>query len=322
MEERRTLVNVEWLRIIAIIAVVFIHVDFYYTYTILPAMRFAVPLFFMISGYFIGNRAKNKQWKKYIVDAFLLLFWATTFYALVECVGAWYNDTSILLWPWRKIWIKWIVFNVNPFHYHLWFLGAYLYVICIAALIDKWQIWDTAYWFIIPLLLGRFILQWYNLPSCITRNFLFVGMPCFLLGSWMRNLRYSPNYKLLICACAVFTILPFLEDMVLFQHAGVQYGDFLSSYILAFLLLRLATECPQFTKIPIPRNTRDIVLFVYIFHPFVEFIYRHLIPIQIAELYHTWLAPFLVFITTWLLAYPLLWVVDYAKHRLLLSKTI
>ena len=53
------LANIDWLRIWAMIAVVFIHIDAFYTYSILPATRFAVPLYFMIAGYFLGEHGKR-----------------------------------------------------------------------------------------------------------------------------------------------------------------------------------------------------------------------------------------------------------------------
>ena len=52
-------VDIEWLRIVAMIAIVFIHVDAWYTPFILPATRFAVPFFFMVTGFFMGNQSKK-----------------------------------------------------------------------------------------------------------------------------------------------------------------------------------------------------------------------------------------------------------------------
>jgi len=54
------------------------HIDACYTYTLLPATRFAVPFFFMVTGYFIGDQSKKKDWKKYIIHALLLLLGAIT----------------------------------------------------------------------------------------------------------------------------------------------------------------------------------------------------------------------------------------------------
>ena len=297
------LANVDCLRILAIIAVVFLHIDACYTYAILPATRFAVPLFFMTTGYFLGEQGRE-NWKKYIIDAFWVLIGATLFYGLLEVVGSIYNHTNMLEWPWGKILVKWVVFNQNPFHYHLWFLGAYLYVLCIAALVDKCQVWKWVYWLIIPLFVARFCLQCIDIPIYISRNFLFIGLPCFLVGSWLRNrshLYETFNYSTLIVVCLLWSCLPFAEDYLLSHYLGVQYGDFITAYMLSALLLVAAVRLPQLRAQYIPKNTRNMVLGVYIFHPFVHFVYRHVPYANEWVAPDAWFSPIIVFITTWLL---------------------
>ncbi len=296
------LANIDWLRIWAMIAVVFIHIDAFYTYSILPATRFAVPLYFMIAGYFLGEHGK-RNYRKYILTAFKVFIGATLFYGAVEIAGSLYNHTSMLEWSWGKILVKWMLFNVNPFHYHLWFLGAYLYVLCIAALVDNLNLWKWMYWLIIPLLIARFGLQCIDMPAFVTRNFLFIGLPCFLVGSWLRNNSqmykdFLSNRKIFV-ACVLCACLPFVEDYCLSRYIGVQYGDFCTSYIFAALLLVSAVELPQILPQYIPQYTRDIVLGVYIFHPFVHFVYRHIPVVNEWGSPDSWLAPVIVFITTW-----------------------
>ena len=296
--------NIEWLRIVAIAAIVLIHIDACYTYVLLPATRFAVPFFFMVTGYFMCDRAKKRHWKKYIINALLLLLSATILYAAFEFVGSLYNGRSMCAWPWRQIFIKWICFNVNPFHYHLWFLGAYLYVIIIGACIDKWQLWRWTHWLIIPLLVIRFGIQSTELPSYISRNFLLIGLPCFLCGSWLRNhqslfSRLSRNT--LIWICAFTALFPFGEDYIWENVLGIQNGDFITSYILAFLLLLAAIGTQPVQKRYLPSETRNIVLGIYIIHPLVHLIYVHILSPEALVVYNTWLAPVIVFITSWII---------------------
>ena len=296
--------NIEWLRVIAMVAIVLMHIDACYTYTLLPATRFAVPFFFMVTGYFIGEQSKKKDWKKYIIHALLLLLGATLLYGAFEFAGCLYSGRSMCTWQWAKIFIKWIFFNVNPFHYHLWFLGAYLYVIILGACIDKFNLWRWIYWLIIPLLIARFSIQYTDLPPYITRNFLFIGLPCFLMGSWLRKnqslcVSHLTNGKF-IWVCLVTAILPFGEDYIWENILGVQYGDFITSYILAFLLLLAAVELPSVLQRYLPSNARSLVLGIYIIHPMVQIIYTHILPQEALILYNTWLAPVVVFITSWL----------------------
>lgn len=90
-----------------------------------------------------------------------------------------------------------------------------------------------------------------------------------------------------------------MEDYCLSRYIGVQYGDFCTSYIFAALLLVSAVELPQILPQYIPQYTRDIVLGVYIFHPFVHFVYRHIPVVNEWGSPDSWLAPVIVFITTW-----------------------
>ena len=311
------LANVDWLRIWAMIAVVFIHIDAYYTYSILPATRFAVPLFFMISGYFLGKQ-NTTSWKKYLLRSLALLLGATLFYGVIVLAGSICNHTDMLHWPWGKILLEWLIFNKNPFHYHLWFLGAYLYVLCIAACVDKFNLWRWVYWLIIPLFIARFGLQCLNLPNEITRNFLFVGLPCFLTGSWLRNNRMAYeaclNNRKLFFTCVLFACLPFVEDYFLNRYFGVQYGDLCTAYVFAALLLVSAVRLPQIFPQYIPKDTRDIVLGVYIFHPFVHFVYRHIPYINEWVAPNTWFAPVIVFVTTWMLCVIILNLLSIVKQ--------
>lgn len=301
---KKFLVDIEWLRIVAMIAVVFIHVDAWYTPFILPATRFAVPFFFMVTGFFMGNQSK-KKWKKYILRALWVLMGATLFYGLIEVAGSIYNHTSLLKWDWGTIMLKWLLFNVNPFHYHLWFLGAYLYVLCIAAMIDRFNLWRICYWLIIPLMVARFGLQYMDYPVYLSRNFLMIGLPCFLAGSWLKQHSIGQNLYIsqyaLCLVVLLFSCLPFLEDFILSNYLGISNGDFCSSYILAALLLVLAMKLPDFAPQYLPANTRNIVLGIYIIHPFVHFLFQHVPFVNVWISADSWSAPIIVFTTSWIL---------------------
>lgn len=311
--------NIEWLRIVAMLAVVLIHIDACYTYTILPATRFAVPFFFMVAGYFLGEQNKKKNWKKYIIRSLILLLSATLLYAAVDFVGSWHSGRNICDRSWGQILMTWIVFNKNPFHYHLWFLSAYLYVIIIGALIDKFNAWKQIYWLIVPLLIARFGIQLLDFPPYITRNFLFIGLPCFLLGSWFRSKQniFSSHLsqKGIVWICCFILILPFVEDYLLQNAFGIQYGDLFTSYIFAFCLLFAAVYLPQVLQQYLPHQTRDLVLGIYIIHPLVQLIYQHVLSSRALIIYNTWFAPIIVFITSWLICRAVFLLYEILKKK-------
>ena len=298
--------NIEWLRIIAVSAVVLIHIDACYTYFFLPVTRFAVPFFFMVTGYFMGDQSRKKHWQKHIINALLLLLGATLLYATFEFFGSLFNGRSMCTWPWKQLCIKWICFNQNPFHYHLWFLGAYLYVIIIGACIDKYNLWRWMYWMIIPLFIVRFSMQAADLSAILSRNFLFIGLPCFLCGSWLRSnkslyiLRLS--HTTLIWICILTATLPYGENFLWENVLELRFGDLATSYIQAFFLLLAAVELPQIHQQELPSDARNLVLGIYIIHPLVNFIYTHILPPEPLIIYNTWLAPVIVFFTSWIIS--------------------
>lgn len=79
-----------------------------------------------------------------------------------------------------------ILFNVNPFASHLWYLQAYLYVLCMMLLLsNKRNYFRFLPWLIIgALALGtyRFLFTDNYISNCLARNFIFEGLPCFGIG--------------------------------------------------------------------------------------------------------------------------------------------
>ena len=62
-----------------------------------------------------------------------------------------------------KEWIDFIVLNENPFGFHLWYLGAYLYVLLIVGFVDKYDKWNYLFMLIPILLAGDLIFGKYSL---------------------------------------------------------------------------------------------------------------------------------------------------------------
>ena len=100
------------------------------------------------------------------------------------------NQGSVYIPSLREL-FNFIVLNENPFGGHLWYLGAYLYVLLIAMIISKYKIWKYMFYAIPILLLTDLILGKYSLlfldrefPVIYVRNFLFVGLPYFALGAF------------------------------------------------------------------------------------------------------------------------------------------
>lgn len=104
--------------------------------------------------------------------------------------------------PSKRQWLKFIIFNDNPFGFHLWYLEAYLYVLIIMMVVDKYKLWSRMLWCIPFLLFGDLLFGKYSilqlnkeLPYICVRNFLFIGIPYFLLGVWLKINNKITDYK-------------------------------------------------------------------------------------------------------------------------------
>ena len=113
--------------------VVIIHTGFtgYMGLGILALVRVAVPLFFMITGYYLPLMTDEK-FRKHLKKVIWLTVFSTLFYFLYSYVGSRVGsdispDWLLQTFNIRRI-AKWLLFNELPFVGHLWYFYALLYV--------------------------------------------------------------------------------------------------------------------------------------------------------------------------------------------------
>lgn len=148
MNERNYSIDV--LKFVCAVLVVVLHTDFEFHDVILPLTRCAVPCFLMISGFLLYSvkGIGNERLKRNIKYVFHCLVWSTLLFFAFRV----YMSCGKITIPSKKQWINFVVFNDNPFGGHLWYLGAYLYVLVIMLVIDKYRLWKPLLW-ITPMLL-------------------------------------------------------------------------------------------------------------------------------------------------------------------------
>ena len=142
---------------------------------ITPLARIAVPIFFMITGYFYNKEDKKqfKQMKKIII----LIILSNLLYFIPNIVT---TENMSNIFSVKKC-LEFIIFNESPFASHLWYLNALLYVLIIVYFADKLKIRKFLYYvipilLIIDLILGKYsiLLFGQQFSYIIVRNFLFV----------------------------------------------------------------------------------------------------------------------------------------------------
>lgn len=184
------------------IGVVFMHILFPGTFglVVYKLAHFAVPVFFMTSGYFAyphGDRATILRRAKRVAGITLisvLLYVLLCLDAHIKAgnVGAWLSQFASL-----RLWVEILVFsNFDVISAgHLWFLPSLVYSYLILALIDRIRGYRPVYWLLPLLFLVKIvvsvILATRGLSWHLKYNFLLGGLPWVLLGNFIASRKES-----------------------------------------------------------------------------------------------------------------------------------
>ncbi len=191
--------TLDMVKAICAYAVVLLHVHFPGNAGIIANVlaRFAVPVFFMVSGYFCfrGDDTEFIRTGKKIRHVLKLMLVAFPVCCLWELIQNYIDGAS------QKEWLEALVSgehirqfllynNSSQVKWHLWFLPALLYCYLLFALAARFRICKQAYVLIPVLLLIHFGMEEFStflFPEkhfrvMQFRNYLFTGFPFFMLG--------------------------------------------------------------------------------------------------------------------------------------------
>ena len=138
-----------------------------------PIVDSAVPCFFMISGFLIYSEDINsyqEKMKRAIKKITIILLWSTLlcglndFYKLIvyHDIG---NFTASALFDF-------ILFNENPFAFHLWYISAYLYTLVFYLLLVRKHISIHISWIMGLWLAGIALVVFYFLSQHVDIRFI------------------------------------------------------------------------------------------------------------------------------------------------------
>lgn len=174
--------------------------------------RYAVLIFFMISGYYCFNHSSdiiNKKYKNKILHIIKICLFSTIVYFIwSSCILYVLEGKSINIYLFIKnlvnikSLVNFVFFNQVPFGGTLWFLFALLYCYIIMWVIDKLKCYRIVYilsmLLIIIHIVSRGVIQYYGLIDesrniVYYRNFIFMGFPFFMMGNFIH--RYEEKLK-------------------------------------------------------------------------------------------------------------------------------
>lgn len=259
--------SLDTLKLICAVLVIYIHTpqiegcsEF-----IAPIFRCAVPIFFMISGYFTyGKKNLRNTLHNRIVGQLKILCWAFALYLFLSLVRD--GKVSVSFLAMRAF----VMFNFFRYGEHLWYISAYIYVLVVMLFVEKYNLYKilfyvTPFLFMVALLAGSYseYIVGRPFPVFYTRNFLFTGLPFFVLGMLAKRIRYNIPTSVLIASCMVFYIAGVLEVTQLDLSIGDLY---LSTTFLAFSIFLLFLNIRQTKDNLLSRVGRENGLYIYVFH--------------------------------------------------------
>lgn len=256
----------------------------------LALSRIAVPVFFMITGYFYSARSREKKGAQ-IKRIFMLCLFANGLYFLWGlfakfCAGGGKISADLLPKITVKSLLGFLFLNESPFAGHLWYLGALLYVLLLVGLLERVcpKRFDAILLAATPLLLSvNFVFGGYShlllqraYSHLLTRNFLCVGIPYFTiglyLGKYKRIVTALRTKRALLIFATLFFLLTTVTEAYLLGRLGVgsTREHYLSTPFLSILVFSAFASPHQKEKLQFlydigKRHSTNI----YILHPIV-----------------------------------------------------
>lgn len=309
--------SIDLLKFVCAVLVVFLHTEWRYRDMILPFTRCAVPCFLMTSGFLLYNDGKIScsKIKRNVVKILKITIWATLLFLIFKECLFFVANKSVYIPSLHSI-VNWVLFNECPFAYHLWYLYAYIYVLLVILLFErfnrlKFLFLLTPFLLVCDLILGKYgmVILGIDLQPFYIRNWIFVGVPYFCLGCIIKHcvcggIKISKLWAVLgVC---LFTLTTYLERFFIIQSGFVLTRDhYLSSTFLAVSLFWLIIDLRISKENFITKIGRQESIYIYILHPMILTICS-VVSVRIGwENYYRDIAPVLVLCFTFLLIYAL-----------------
>lgn len=240
--------SLDILKLMSSFFVIFIHVTFTgdFGIAVKSIASFAVPVFFICSGYFSYNAITNRDTDKLLkrsLSLLKILIAAMAVFALCELVlNGEHNFITVL--SSLKTYIMFFVFNNfnDGFFIPLWFLPALIYVYFFFIIIIKLKL--TGIIKLLPLLLVAPVIFYdvvlgymgMTMSYIYMRNFLFQGIPFFAIGYLLYMYKEKRISNFVLTATALIGIAMIFAEIKLFARNG---GFYIGSVLVSVALFKV-----------------------------------------------------------------------------------
>ncbi len=255
------------------------------TYSHFPLYRLAVPMFFLISGYFNytadAQKLKEKsisfikRTAKYMIVGFLIYIIFDFVFCLVEGKGVGYYFTTLF---YEDFLLEFVFLN-RPITYtgaQLWFLIALFIISLVHYLLVRFN--RTHYYkIIVPVNFAiyfffagyMYLVQNTDMPIRYTRNAWFLGLPNFGLGFLIARINFHKKswYKYLYLALGIFFFFMQIPEYELIRTEYISLEMYMTGILAEVCLLQFFlgiknADCPAYYR----WVGKNGAFYVYILH--------------------------------------------------------
>lgn len=236
--------SLDILKLIASLFVVFIHVNFYGEVgALIKAFgSFAVPVFFMSSGFFSFDIINDCNYKKIlsrIISLLKIFLFSLLIYSVVYIA---INGFSAFLsfFYLRDTYIKLFIFNSfeNTFYTPLWFLPALIYCYIIVLILTKLKLNKIIPYLSLLLLCYlamNIVIARYNVSDILLRNFLLPGLPYYAVGYTLKKYQHHSVFQYKHCQAYILCLL--VLSLILFVILHFTLGFSVFAVVIISILL-------------------------------------------------------------------------------------
>ena len=267
------------MKLVASYMVIFIHVLFpgKMGLAVDALARFAVPLFFFVSGFYAYGASPESIRRKAVRIARLLIFAVLVYIVRDELRLLWNRDFRNVIGYWLswmkpKTLLKLVVFNTPVYNVHLWYLLACVYVYGLYyaavkfAVPEKWIFSVSILALLAHLVLGEFLATFHIVvPLSLVRNFALMGIPFFGFGLLARKHKCKiegvSNWA--IAAAMAIGMLESLLSVFLFGRNELYLG----SVLVLAALVAIFIKYPNVHYPSWLLSLTGCSTYIYIFHP-------------------------------------------------------
>lgn len=294
--------SMDLLKLVSIFSVVIIHNPFsmHLGFIMDTIFRFSVPIFFMITGYFIAKsvnitRALNHQMIKlaryYLKYEAVYIFYEFII-AILKRDFSTFNDNLLMN-------IKYILI-APTIGVHLWYVINIIWVMMIVYIFNKLNKFNILFiassiLYLIGIILSNLAQQVFQqeLPLYVTRNFLFYGLFYVMLGIYIskiniNKIKFNNNFILLISIgfCSAQVMEKHLWKLLL----GSNFGEYFLTTIFASVGIFIFTLRTNVNNKYIKKIT-SYSMPIYFLHPLIirilKLVFSHISKFSISAMTNT-----------------------------------